>query len=396
MGALKSDSAPKSGETYTISNATELGYVSTIVNSGKSCAGATLQLTADITLGYWQDTDKDQVIDDGEIFDSATGGTAYALSNWTPIGNDTKKFGGIFDGNNKKISGINIKSSEDNQRLFGYIDQGTVKNVGVEGSNINGGDVVGGIVGYCDGGTVTNCYNTGTIVGSYLVGGITGINMNNVTNCYNTGTIVGSYLVVINSLTNSIYAVVWHPVEFSDASSHWAKSAINDMGSRMIVKGIDGNNYEPERDITRAEFAAIVIRALGLDAGVGESGFADVAASAWYSGYVKTAASRGIITGYGDGTFSPSDKITREQAMTMIARAAKLCGMDTSIGSGAMGLAGFEDATQISSWAYDSVAFNVQNGIITGYNSKISPKAHITRAEVAVIVQRLLQKSKLI
>lgn len=66
----------------------------------------------------------------------------------------------------------------------------------------------------------------------------------------------GKYYTKINSLTNSTYLVVWRPIEFNDVTTNWAKDSINDMGSRTIVTGVDNGNYEPDRDITRAEFAA--------------------------------------------------------------------------------------------------------------------------------------------
>ena len=92
------------------------------------------------------------------------------------------------------------------------------------------------------------------------------------------------------------------------------------MGSRMVVTGVGDNNYEPNRNITRAEFATIIVRALGLAPGTGSSGFDDVSTAGWYCGYINTAVDYGIVTGYGDGTFGPNEPITREQAMTMIAR----------------------------------------------------------------------------
>ena len=82
--------------------------------------------------------------------------------------------------------------------------------------------------------------------------------------------------------------------------------------------------------------------------------------------------------------------------MVMVARAAKLCGMDTTTAGGVTGLAGFADAAQLSSWAYDSAAFNVRNGLIKGSNGIIASTADITRAETATVVLRLLQKAGLV
>ncbi|MEA4893784.1 MAG: S-layer homology domain-containing protein [Oscillospiraceae bacterium] len=82
------------------------------------------------------------------------------------------------------------------------------------------------------------------------------------------------YFVKINSLTNSTYSVGWNPIKFMDVVNFWAQAAINDMGSRMVVTGVGNGVYEPTRSITRAEFAAIVIRA--MDRAKTESSFNDV------------------------------------------------------------------------------------------------------------------------
>ncbi len=208
-----------------------------------------------------------------------------------------------------------------------------------------------------------------------------------------------TYYAVINSLTNSTYSVVWHPLEFKDAASHWAKEAINDMGSRMVVTGTDNDLYEPDRDITRAEFATVMVRALGLKPGTGSNFFSDVSASQWYCEYIQTASQYGIVSGYGDGRFGPMDKITREQAMVMVSRAMKITGLKAGLAEGDVDtlLAGFGDSEHAAAYAKESIAACIKTGIVSGKSGKmLAPKDEVTRAEVAVIVRRLLQKSDLI
>jgi hypothetical protein len=96
-------------------------------------------------------------------------------------------------------------------------------------------------------------------------------------------------------------------VEFKDVTDHWAKEAVNDMGSRMIISGIGNDTFEPDRDITRAEFAAVIVRALGLKPGTGGNPFTDVSSNVWYCDYVKTATEYKLISGYGNGKFGPDD-----------------------------------------------------------------------------------------
>ena len=209
----------------------------------------------------------------------------------------------------------------------------------------------------------------------------------------------GKYYAVINSLSNSTYTVIWNPIEFIDVTDHWAKDAINDMGSRKVVTGVGDNNYDADRNITRAEFATIVCRALGLAPETKKSGFDDVEDSDWYCGYIETAVSYGIITGYSKTAFGPNDEITREQAMTMIARAMKITGLDAvySENEMAMLLESYTDLSNASEYAQSSIAACLKTGVATGRTSTlVAPTEKITRAEVAVIIQRLLKNSKLI
>ncbi|GGH12871.1 putative Ig domain-containing protein [Paenibacillus segetis] len=207
------------------------------------------------------------------------------------------------------------------------------------------------------------------------------------------------YYAVIHSLTNSTYTVVWNPLQFIDVENHWAKAAVNNIGSKMVVNGIENGMYHPDQDITRAEFAAIIVRGLGLSLSQGNSLFTDVGTTAWYRSTVQTAYEYGLINGFEDGTFRPNDKITREQAMLIVSKAMIITGLKESATnhSNVDVIRAFSDASTVSEWALDGVADSVSSGIISGRNHNLLvPKANITRAEVAMIIQRLLQTSDLI
>ncbi|WP_378046558.1 S-layer homology domain-containing protein [Cohnella cellulosilytica] len=207
-----------------------------------------------------------------------------------------------------------------------------------------------------------------------------------------------AYYAIINSLTNSTYSVIWHPLEFEDAAQHWAKEAINDMGSRMVVNGIGDNLFGPDRSITRAEFAAILIRGLGLRPNSAAGNFSDVKTTDWYSGAIGTAYAYGLLNGYEDGSFRPNESITREQAMRMLSQAIALTGLQTGAsGLNVEELQLFKDAGQVADWAVRGAADSVSAGLVSGRaNGRLAPKASVTRAEVATMMQRLLQKSDLI
>jgi hypothetical protein len=210
----------------------------------------------------------------------------------------------------------------------------------------------------------------------------------------------GVYYAKIHCLTtDSGFELIWNPVEFTDTQNHWAEASINNMGSRMVVSGIGDGLYDPERNITRAEFAVIVIRALGLAPGTGSVSFTDVSASDWYYDYVRTAVTYNIIKGYGDNTYGPDDLITREQAMLMISRAMKLTGLMPILSESDIDtlLNPFADKAGIAVYAREGVAACVKTGVVLGTSEGlINPKGYATRAEVAVMVERLLRYSGLI
>lgn len=214
-----------------------------------------------------------------------------------------------------------------------------------------------------------------------------------------TTMIDGKWYAVVNSLTNSTYAVVGHPLEFRDTADHWSHEAVSDMGSRMIVHGDADGLFQPDRDISRAEFAAIVVRALGLAPESGTSPFADVQTTDWYASAVHTAYAYGLINGFADGTFRPDEKITREQAMVMISKAMTIAGLSAAYPAGSVddALRAYTDAPEASSWARSGIADSVSAGLVLSRSeAALAPLAHITRAEAVVIVRRLLQESGLI
>lgn len=209
----------------------------------------------------------------------------------------------------------------------------------------------------------------------------------------------GKYYATINSLTNGTYSIVWNPLEFRDVENHWSKDAVNNMGSRMVIEGVGGDFFNPDQNITRAEFSAIIVRGLGLESDNRATVFSDIEISDWYNNAIKTASEYQLIQGFGDGTFRPNDKITREQAMVIIAKVMELTELkDTlTLQSTDVSLRSYTDAAKASDWARRSIADSVQAGIISGRSSTmLAPKLYMTRAEVATIVERLLQKSDLI
>jgi len=208
----------------------------------------------------------------------------------------------------------------------------------------------------------------------------------------------GKYYAKISSLTNSTYTVIWNPIAFKDVEKHWAKDYVNDIGSRLIDSGVGNGNFAPNMAITRAEFASMIVKALGLKGTNFSDKFSDVKKSDSYYKDIYTADEYGIIAGYSNGKFGTQDLITRQQAMTMISKAMKISGMDGSITetdiSSQLNL--FKDSGDIYSSAKQAASICIKYGIFGGSKGKLTPKGNITRAESATIIVKLLKKSSLI
>lgn len=184
---------------------------------------------------------------------------------------------------------------------------------------------------------------------------------------------------------------------FADISGHKNQPAIEAMAARGIINGTSETSFAPDTTMTRAEYAAIVVRSLGLTPK--ENGkFADVPSGAWYAGYVGTANAYGLVNGTSDTTFEPFGKITREQAAAMTARAAKLCGMKTSYDAVSIRdiLAQFGDYVESSAWARESLAFCYDQGVLDKADLNIFPQKDILRCEVAQMLYNLLGSANLL
>lgn len=191
--------------------------------------------------------------------------------------------------------------------------------------------------------------------------------------------------------------IVYADKTFDDIESHKNMKAIKELASRGVVNGIDNKNYCPDDTMTRAEFAAIVVRALGVPQQSGQI-FKDVAENDWFNIYVNTAYSYGIVNGVSATEFEPQGKITREEAATMVSRAAKLCGMEMITNEDGIRntLAQFPDYITSSDWAMASLAFCYNESIFDKDETEVKPTAKVTRAEVAQMLYNMLEKAKLI
>lgn len=171
---------------------------------------------------------------------------------------------------------------------------------------------------------------------------------------------------------------------FTDLAGSPCRAAVEALASRSILTGRDAATFAPDASMTRAEFAAVVVRALGLTP-QRRGLFEDVSAGSWYAGFVDTAAFYGIVNGKQADRFVPAGTITRQEAAVMVARAGALCGMQTDFDTAAIRdtLAQFTDYVQTAEWARQSLAFCYQAQILDDAALEIRPTQAITRGEVA-------------
>ncbi len=177
--------------------------------------------------------------------------------------------------------------------------------------------------------------------------------------------------------------------KFEDVdATPWAEEAIHKMAGLELVNGTGGNKYSPVAPMTRGSLATVLHR-LSQGKTDYETTFKDVAEGKYYTEGVAWAAKAGVVKGISEDIFAPDDVITREQLAVMLARYAKLIGMDTK--ADVKALDQFADGDTTGSWAADGVAWCVAKGILKGKGqNNLDPTAKVTRAEVAVMLDRFI------
>ena len=190
----------------------------------------------------------------------------------------------------------------------------------------------------------------------------------------------------------SVYTVIEYSKTFDDIADHWAKSYIELLAGKLIVDGVTDTAFEPDRNITRAEFAALVVRSLGLTADPAAASFTDVRSGDWFAGVVGAAAKAGIVEGYEDGTFRPNAPITREELAAMVVRAYEFADGKATIDDSSISqiLAKWDDADRIV-WGHREVALAVQIGLMNGMtDTTLATDRQATRAQSAAMLKRFL------
>ncbi len=188
-------------------------------------------------------------------------------------------------------------------------------------------------------------------------------------------------IAVKNQTIPSLPPVLKNDVTLKDIAGHWAEANIKSLVASGAISGYPDGTFRPDGNITRAEFATVLVKALGLKAQGGKV-FKDTTGH-WAKDFISTAAALGIVNGYPEGNFGPDDLITREQMAAMTVKAAGLTGTSRELT--------FADTKDISDWALEAISIATGKGIMKGYpGNTVRPGGNATRAEAVTVILNAL------
>lgn len=189
--------------------------------------------------------------------------------------------------------------------------------------------------------------------------------------------------LVIAALTVSTFAA-----SYEDTTGHWAEGAIDRWSDYGVVKG-KGEIFDPNALMTRAEAAQVFAQLLGLNKEGDLSGFVD-ANGKWFTSALAKCYAAGIMNGKGNGMMDPEGTITREEFLTMYARAVNISsGKDAADAKTDLTKKGFTDTAKVSNWAAESIGTLVEKGYVNGLTAtEIAPQENINRASVMALLDQ--------
>lgn len=187
------------------------------------------------------------------------------------------------------------------------------------------------------------------------------------------------------------YMYLAKDISFTDVTSanySWAVNEIGVLASQDIITGQSADVFAPGKQVTRAEFVSLLVRALELNRnGAAAASFTDVSADSWYNDAIQAAVANGLVSGYADQRFAPNQNITRAEMAVILSKALKFAGAQDNAG---LQPAAFADADSIRDWAKEAVGKVTESGLMQGRSgNRFEAGSFTTRAEAAVVVYRL-------
>ncbi|HCC33272.1 MAG TPA: hypothetical protein DEQ28_05130, partial [Clostridiales bacterium] len=184
---------------------------------------------------------------------------------------------------------------------------------------------------------------------------------------------------------------------FPDLAGHWARRQVEVLWARGLIRGLPDGRFAPDRTVTRAEIARLLVMALGeaeetrMLAG-SPSSFLDLGPAHWANGYVEAAFERRLVLGYPDGHFRPDHPVTRTELVVMLVRAGGWEDEPRAGGGGAVAALPFADRGAIPGWAVEHLLSAWRRGLVTGLpGGDFRPGEFTTRGQAAAMISRLLE-----
>ncbi|MEW6491027.1 MAG: S-layer homology domain-containing protein [Cyanobacteriota bacterium] len=180
------------------------------------------------------------------------------------------------------------------------------------------------------------------------------------------------------------------PPPFKDIENHWAKSFIQALIDKKLISGFSDGSFRPDEKMTRAQYAALLVKAFNPTAKRDATQFTDIAADYWAKDVIQQAYRGQFMSGFENKTFKPNDYVQRVQVMVSLVNGLGLGSGDTNY------LKAYDDRNVIPDYAKDEVATATKKQIVVNYPQlkQINPTKDATRAEVAAMVYQALVDSK--
>ena len=188
----------------------------------------------------------------------------------------------------------------------------------------------------------------------------------------------------------SMFFIAPNRVNFNDNNQEWATRFINSMSAKGIIKGYGEGSFKPENNVTRAEFVTMMVNALKLPVAEYRGTFKDVNQTDWFAGMIETGYEHGLISGFGDGIFAPRERITREQMTAIVTNVMEAFVGKEIIEDNGLLKSIFDDYDQISDYARVPVATAYNYDVVRGRGNGFFPREMSMRSEASVVIYKIV------
>ncbi len=176
------------------------------------------------------------------------------------------------------------------------------------------------------------------------------------------------------------------PASFTDIQGHWAADFIRALGTQGLISGFADGSFKPDTPMTRAQYAALIVKALNPPAKRVATSFSDIAADFWGAAAIQQAYRGEFLSGFPDNSFRPNDNVLRVQVLVSLVNGLGLSGGDEAV------LSVYSDQNSIPPYARSAVATATRRRLVVNFPTvgQLNPNRETTRAEVTAMVYQAL------